>query len=294
MKIYDTHCDVFSNIYERLQKGEKDVFKKYHYDDMKKGEVVGGIWVVYSEYDFDAYKAYQMALKEFEPYKKDFDVVYGLEGLRNVKTIEEFQKFYDLGVRHAMLTWNEENHLATGVAGKKDHGLKEEGKVFLDFMNTHHMITDVSHLNVKSFYEVMETKPKVVIASHSDSFTLRDHRRNLSDDQLNVLKEAGGYVGINSAKNFISLNPLEQNVSHFVDHLIYIANRIGWDHVMLGLDMMNFLEGYGTESSDNLYDLPTHAEAQKIIEELIHRGISKDRIERIAYQNYLEMISKIR
>lgn len=292
MKIYDTHVDVFSDIYERTLKGETEVFKHHHLEDMKKGEIVGGIWVVYSESDFDLYKAYQIALKDFEPYKKDFDVVLGLEGLRNVKTLEEYQKFYNLGIRHSMLTWNEENHLATGVAGDKNHGVTPLGFEFLDYMKTHNMITDVSHLNVKSFYDVMTSNPKVVIASHSDSYRLRDHRRNLSDEQLYTLKQHHGYVGINSAKNFVSLDPMKQDIKHMVDHLLYIGNIVGLDHVMLGLDMMNFLPG-DEFVNDGLKDLETHAYSQRIIDELRMRGLADTDVRRIAYNNYLQMLDEL-
>ena len=100
---------------------------------------------------------------------------------------------YELGVRHAMLTWNEENHLATGVAGDKDRGLTNLGKEFLDYMYKHHMVIDVSHLNIKSFYDVLEYMPHNIIASHSNAYTLSDHRRNLNDDQLRLMREVGGY-----------------------------------------------------------------------------------------------------
>lgn len=286
MQIYDTHCDVFSNLYERNKKGEKDIFKKYHLDNLHKGQVVGGIWVVYSEYDFDILEAYNIALKEYEPYKNDFDVLYGLEGLRNVKDLETFKKLYDLGVRHAMLTWNEENHLATGVAGSSNRGLTNEGKKFLDFMETSNMIVDVSHLNIKSFYDVLDYVKKPVIASHSCAYSISDHRRNLNDEQLQVLKNKGGYVGMNSAKNFVSKDPSKQNVKGFANQLEYLIDKLDINHIMLGLDMMDFLSDY---DDANLMDLRTHADSQNIINELRNRGFKEEDIKKIAYLNYLDM-----
>ena len=286
MQIYDTHCDVFSNLYERNKKGEKDIFKKYHLDNLHKGQVVGGIWVVYSEYDFDILEAYNIALKEYEPYKNDFDVLYGLEGLRNVKDLETFKKLYDLGVRHAMLTWNEENHLATGVAGSSNRGLTNEGKKFLDFMETSNMIVDVSHLNIKSFYDVLDYVKKPVIASHSCAYSISDHRRNLNDEQLQVLKNKGGYVGMNSAKNFVSKDPSKQNVKGFANQLEYLIDKLDINHIMLGLDMMDFLSDY---DDANLTDLRTHADSQNIINELRNRGFKEEDIKKIAYLNYLDM-----
>lgn len=293
MKIYDTHSDIFSNLYERGLKGEKNIFEKYHVDNLKKGEVIGGIWVVYSDHDFDIEEAFDLALKEYEPFKNNYDVVLGLEGLRNVPDLACLKRLYDRGIRHAMLTWNEENHLATGVAGDKEHGLKELGVEFIKFMEANNMIVDVSHLNVKSFYEVMDVVTKPVIASHSCAYSLSDHRRNLNDDQLAVLKKNRGYVGVNSARNFVSKERSLQTVKGLVDQIYYLIDKLDIDHVMLGLDMMDYLGDYGgdklTGLNDNLDDLATHADCQNIIVELKNRGMSEEDIKKIAYKNYLNM-----
>ena len=75
MKIYDTHSDILFNLYQRHMDGEQKIFERYHLNNLKKGGVVGGIWVVYSETDFDVFNAYKIALEEFAPYKNKFDVV---------------------------------------------------------------------------------------------------------------------------------------------------------------------------------------------------------------------------
>ena len=291
MKIYDTHSDILFNLYQRHMDGEQKIFERYHLNNLKKGGVVGGIWVVYSETDFDAFNAYKIALEEFAPYKNKFDVVYGLEGLRNVATIEDFDKLYNLGVRHASLTWNEENHFATGVAGDKDRGLQPLGKELLKYMNEKNMIIDVSHLNVKSFYDVLEENPKILIASHSDAYSLSNHRRNLNDDQLKKLKEQNGFVGVNSARNFVSHEKEKQNIDGLIDHIIYIGEHIGIDHVMFGLDMMDFLSDY---DNANLNDLRSHADACNIESHLIKRGFTKEEIEMIGSKNFLRAITNVK
>ena len=57
MKIYDTHSDILFNLYQRHMDGEQKIFERYHLNNLKKGGVVGGIWVVYSETDFDVFMA---------------------------------------------------------------------------------------------------------------------------------------------------------------------------------------------------------------------------------------------
>lgn len=290
MKIYDTHSDIMFNLYNRTANGEKKVFEKYHLENLKKGGIVGGVWVVYSETDFDIIKAYSLALKEFEPYKDNYDVIYGLEGMRNVKDLEMFDQLYQMGIRHAMLTWNEENQFATGVAGEKTRGLQPLGKEVLQYMNDKKMIIDVSHLNIKSFYDVCEQKPEILFASHSNAYTISNHRRNLNDDQLKVMKELNGYVGVNSARNFVSYEKEKQNIDGLIDQIIYLSDYIGLDHVMFGLDMMDYLSDY---TDANLDDLQTHADASKFENKMLNRGFSIEEIEMISYKNYLKAIRNV-
>ena len=296
MKIYDTHSDIFSNLYERIKNGEQNVFEKYHLNDLKKGEVAGGIWVVYSSRDFDVIEAYKIALEEYAPYKEQFDVVYGLEGLRNVKTLEELDTLYKMGIRHASLTWNEENHLATGVKGSTDRGLTELGKQFLDYMASHKMIVDVSHLNEKSFYDVINYKPPLLIASHSNAANLSVHMRNLTDEQLVALRSAGGLVGAVAARNFVSRDSQKQNIKGLVDQIEYLVKIMDVDHVMLGLDMMHYLIDYSpkpNQPNDNLDDLTKHADSQAIVAELKSRGYQDEDIEKICYKNFLNLKKKM-
>lgn len=296
MKIYDTHSDIFSNLYERIKNGEQNVFEKYHLNDLKKGEVAGGIWVVYSSRDFDVIEAYKIALEEYAPYKEQFDVVYGLEGLRNVKTLEELDTLYKMGIRHASLTWNEENHLATGVKGSTDRGLTELGKQFLDYMSSHKMIVDVSHLNEKSFYDVIDYKPPLLIASHSNAANLSVHMRNLTDEQLVALRSAGGLVGAVAARNFVSRDSQKQNIKGLVDQIEYLVKIMDVDHVMLGLDMMHYLIDYSpkpNQPNDNLDDLTKHADSQAIVAELKSRGYHDEDIEKICYKNFLNLKKKM-
>lgn len=292
MKIYDTHSDIMYNLYNRTKNGEQKVFENYHLHDLNDGGVVGGIWVVYSDADFDIHKAYDIALEAYKPYKDLYDVIYGLEGLRNVKDVEDLDRLYQKGVRHASLTWNEENHFATGVAGPSDHGIKEEGKRVIEYMNKNNMVIDVSHLNIKSFYDVLELNPKILMASHSNAFAISNHRRNLNDEQLKALKELDGYVGVNSARNFVSYDPKKQNIDGLIDQIIYLAEHIGIDHVMFGFDMMHYLDDFGT--SANLDDLTCHKDVKNIKDCLIKRGFNQKEIEMLASLNYLKRIEKVR
>ena len=280
MPIYDTHSDIFYNL---AFKNVEDPFKTYHLDDLTKGGVVGGIWVVYSDEDFDVVSAYKKAIEKFKNYENDFDVIKGLEGLRNVPDLKTLDVLYNMGIRHASLTWNEENHLATGVRGNSDRGLTDLGKEFIKYMNDHNMIIDVSHLNEKSFYEVLKEQPKILIASHSNAYSLSDHIRNLKDEQLEALRDAGGMIGCVAARNFVSKNKADQNINGLVKQIKYLVNIMGIDRVMLGLDMMNYLSDF---PNSNLDDLQTHADCSKLEEALLNNGFNNEDVEKITHKNY--------
>lgn len=290
MKIYDSHSDIFDNLYTRTKEGVKDPFLNYHLDDLRKGNIVGGIWVVYSENDFDIIDAYTTALKAYEPYKDEFDVILGLEGLRNVPNLDTFEKLYKMGIRHAMLTWNEANHLATGIKGNPEYGITPLGKKFIKFMNENKMIVDVSHLNEKSFYDVLNEKPEILIASHSNAYALSNHPRNLKDEQLIALREAGGMIGVVAARNFVSRDKEKQNIKGFVDQIEYIIKFMGIDNIMFGFDMMNFLDEF---DNSNLDDLQSHADVLKVIEELKIRNFTEEDIDKICYKNYLRLKERV-
>ncbi len=288
MPIYDTHSDIFYNL---AFKNVEDPFKQYHLDDLTKGNVKGGIWVVYSDEDFDVVKAYEIAIDKFKNYEKDFDVIKGLEGLRNVPDLKTLELLYQMGIRHASLTWNEENHLATGVRGNPERGLTELGKEFIKYMNEHDMIVDVSHLNEKSFYDVLKEQPKILIASHSNAYALSDHIRNLKDEQLVALREAGGMVGCVAARNFVSKKKEDQNINGLVKQIKYLVEIMGIDKVMLGLDMMNYLSDF---PNSNLDDLQTHADCSKLEEALLKNGFNKEDVEKITYKNYENLKRKVK
>ena len=96
-------------------------------------------------------------------------------------------------------------------------------------------------------------------------------------------------IGAVAARRFVSLDSLKQNIKGFVDQIEFLVNIMGEDHVMLGLDMMNFLPGY---VNDNLDDLNSHSEAQGIIKEMFARGFSETLIKKISHQNFEKLLQR--
>lgn len=306
--IFDGHSDLFLALYDQYQKGKSNVIDNY-YEEMLQSQMMGGIFVMFLDderRDYENFEImYNVALKEIKnslnfmlvkdfkdlitPSKK-IKVIMGAESLAPIQYDLSFlKKFYDKGLRHAMLTWNEENELATGVKGRRYNGVTDKGFEFLDKMQELRMIIDLSHMNERSFYDAIDYVRCPVICSHSNCYSLCEHPRNLKDRQLMKIKEKKGLVSVTAVPKFISEDPEQQNVEGLVDHIDYIVNLIGIDYVALGFDYMGF---YGSNEG-NLKDMYNFSHSSKIIDALIFRGYEPKDIEKITYKNYLRVIEEI-
>jgi len=288
VKVFDTHSDMLYDLYKRTLRGELNRFKEFHIPQLKGSLVRGAVWTMYSPDDFDLIEACKIALDKIDLSEfKEFNVLLGLEGLRNLEKWEDINILYDLGFRHAMLTWNEANKYATGVAGEKDRGLQEEGKKLLTRMMELGMIIDLAHLNEKSFYEVLDyvgDYPKLIY-SHGCVKSICDHRRNMTDDQMKALAERKGLFGLTLANNFVSKNKDEQDVAHFLDHVKRAIEVMGIDNICFGFDFMDYLAEYG---NDNIEDASDATLVYRIIDGMRKRGFSEEEIEKISWKNFYD------
>lgn len=291
MKIFDVHTDVLYDLYISKKKGIENRFSDVHVKQLKNNVIKGGLWTLYSPDKFDLIKAVKIALAEIDMSKlPGFELMLGLEGLLNLEKVEDLDTLYELGIRHALLTWNEANKYATGVAGPADRGLTLEGKKLLDKMIELDMIIDVAHLNEKSFFDVLSYTNKNIIFSHGNVKELCDHRRNLTLDQLKALKEVDGLFGLTLAKNFVSKEKDKQTLEYFLDHVDRAVEIMGIDNVMFGFDFMDYLEEGFNDA--NLYEVNSAFDAYKIIDGLKKRGYSDEDINKICYNNFMNRYSK--
>ena len=138
----------------------------------------------------------------------------GVEGGHHIEnSLDKLEELYNRGTRYMTLTWNNSTDWATSntdewndtgvlnAEGKK--GLTAFGRQVVQKMNGLGMLVDVSHVGVQTFWDVMETTTKPVIASHSSAFALYAHPRNLNDDQLKAVAKNGGVVQVNFYTGFI-------------------------------------------------------------------------------------------
>ncbi len=134
----------------------------------------------------------------------------GLEGGHQIEnSLANLDALYNRGTRYITLTWNNSTDWATSAYDEnkkpafKGKGLSDFGKEVVRHMNKIGMLVDVSHVGEKTFWDVMETTSKPVIASHSSVYALCPVPRNLKDDQIMAIAKNRGVVQINFNSGFI-------------------------------------------------------------------------------------------
>lgn len=135
-----------------------------------------------------------------------FAALIGIEGGHSIEArLDLLEEFYRMGVRYMTLTWSNNNEWADSSGDVELHGgLTEFGKDVVRTMNRIGMIVDVSHVSDKTFWDVMRTSSAPVIASHSSCRALTGAPRNLTDEMMRAIADAGGAVMINFYPAFIN------------------------------------------------------------------------------------------
>ncbi|MCW2940825.1 MAG: Membrane dipeptidase [Actinomycetia bacterium] len=153
--------------------------------------------------------------------------------------VELLPTLYRLGIRIASIAHRGRTPLADG-SGEDATGsrLTAAGVQALQEMERLGMIFDVSHLGASGVAHVLELATRPVIATHSSARALRDHHRNLTDDQLRGVAATGGVVCVNFLPGFLSQDPAGYTVGKLADHIEHIVGVAGIDHVGLGPDFM--------------------------------------------------------
>ena len=148
------------------------------------------------------------------------------------------------------------------------------------------IMIDLSHLNEKGFWDVAQLSEKPLVATHSNAHVLAATPRNLTDKQLDAVKESDGIVGINFHIGFLredGRSDLETSLTEIVRHAAYIADRIGIEHVALGSDF---------DGATMPHDLKDAAGLPKLMKALKDHGFDKKALKKIANENWLRVLGK--
>jgi membrane dipeptidase len=217
------------------------------------------------------------------------------------KNLDRVDTFYSLGLRSVQVTYNYQNWAGAGCKERTNSGLSEFGLQLVEKLNDTNMLVDCSHANMQTMADTIRVSKVPVIVSHTGCAAVHTNDRNTTDENLRLLADKGGVVGIDQIRTHIS--PLREGaVEHYYDHIQHAINVCGIDHVGIGSDRDHrfidltpeYIAELKAEQGANLNeaDLPWFMPAlngprrmETIWDGLKGRGLSDDDLEKIMGAN---------
>jgi membrane dipeptidase len=256
----------------------------------------------------------------------------GLEGGYAIdEKLENVEKYYKLGVRYMSPAWSVSTSWAgsSGDVEGQNRGLNDFGKKVIAEMNRLGMLVDVSHVSDKTFWDIVSTSTKPVIATHSNCRAIANVKRNLTDDMIKAIAKSGGVVSVVFYSEFVEpgwsekkkvvdeqIAPLVQKANDAVQgsaaqkkiardkvRMVEYAKRLPpvplshlvdhIDHIvkLVGIDYVGIGSDYdGIQATvEGLGDV---SQLPNLTAELLRRGYSASDVEKILGGNILRAMEK--
>jgi membrane dipeptidase len=214
--------------------------------------------------------------------------------------------FYELGVRSIGLTHSRSNAAGYGgvfaPSGSSPKGLTSFGREVVRECERLGVIIDLAHINPAGFDEVLSIVTKPPVVSHTNARRYYDIERNISDEQIKMIGERRGVIGINSV--LVGPREEESTMDRYIDHIEHVVGLIGIDCVGIGFDFFEFIYRQWPESRQKelaakfttphfIPDLKNHSHARNLTRGLIERGFSDEQIEKILRGNWLRIFQQV-
>ena len=204
---------------------------------------------------------------------------------------------------------------ATIPAPPFHNGISKDGRAVIKEMNRLGMLVDLSHTSHKTQLDVLgayaddwEGSVAPIMYSHSSAYSVCPHPRNVHDDVLALVKKTNSVVMVNFAPDFISCTlpadakpsdieveggstvpidplpdfyPANSTLAHVVDHIVYMGEKIGYDHVGLGSDFDGI-----PSTPKGLEDVSKWPD---LVAEMLRRGVSDEDAGKVVGGNILRV-----
>jgi membrane dipeptidase len=206
--------------------------------------------------------------------------------------------YYDLGVRWMLMAYNRNNSVGGGCQDN-DEGLTAFGKAVLDEMGRVGMMPCCSHTGWKTALQVIDYVQGPVLFSHSNSYAVHQHPRNIPDNLIKACAQSGGVIGVNGLGRFLGNN--DNSAPAWFRHLDHIVQLVGPEHVGVALDYVwdvsDLLDHYKARPDlfppDKGYNAPSPSiEPERLpalVGEMIQHGYSEESIRMILGGNHLRI-----
>ncbi len=213
-------------------------------------------------------------------------MLLAVEGAHSLAgSLEMLSAFHALGLRLLTLTWNHANPFGAGCYAppEEDQGLTLLGRELLARADALGIVIDLAHASPKTFattLEQMKAAGRPPLVSHTACAGLRPHPRNLTDDQLRAIAEAGGVAGITFCAPFLAEREPDRDA--VIAHIRHALSIAGSDAVAIGTDFDGAPLPAGISG---VQDMPAFFLA------LETAGLSRDQVEKIAWKNALRVLA---
>ena len=308
MRLFDLHCDTITECYlggHSLKSNDLAI-------SLEKGDYISGwcqIFAIWMQNEYRGQAAcdyydglYKCFLDEVEKNadilsfcKTSDDIKNAIQngkiaavlsvegGAATAGKLDRLQYMYDCGVRLMTLTWNGQCEVACGSDVDGGGGLTPFGFEVIKEMERLNMIIDVSHLNDIGFYQVVENTTKPFVATHSNSRTVKNHYRNLTDDQFKIIRDRGGLVGLNFYDAFLP-DDRKSGCDGALRNLYHFLELGGENIVSIGADFD------GAPMCDDLSGID---KMKSLYEHLVCNGIDEKIVKKVFFDNAMDFFAKV-
>ncbi len=221
-----------------------------------------------------------------------FAAVLHIEGCEAIGAdLAALDVFYAAGLRSLGPVWSRHNIFGHGVpfafpsSPDTAPGLTEAGFALVRECNRLGIMIDLAHITEKGFWDVAETSDQPLVASHSNAHALTPVARNLTDRQLDAIRERRGLVGVNYATAMLrpdGRSDADTPLSDMIRHIDYLVNRVGIDCVALGSDFD------GATIPEEIGDASGN---QRLIAALRQAGYGAEDLTKMASENWLRILA---
>jgi membrane dipeptidase len=215
------------------------------------------------------------------------------EGAENLgPDLGALEDLYERGLRSLGLVWSRPNAYAHGVPFRfpsspdTGPGLTDAGRELVRECNRLGVLIDLSHLNEKGFFDVAALSEAPLVATHSNAHSLCPTSRNLTDEQLDAIRDSDGMVGVNFAVGFLREDGKDEEdtpIETVVRHVDYLVERVGIDRVGFGSDF---------DGAEVPRDIGDASGLPRLLAALVERGYDDAALEKLAHENWVRVLRK--
>lgn len=305
----DLHCDALLKLWEG--KGQLRFTNAPELDTnkerLKTGDVKVQCFAIFIEPDIPQDQKFQVVLEQVDYFYTE--VLGKNQDMKQIKKWSDFYKLkageigamltlegvdaigndlaklrilFQLGIMSVGLTWNTANLAADGAGEPRGGGLTLFGKEVVALNNQYQVLTDVSHLCERAFWDVIELA-QYPIASHSNSKKLCHHPRNLTDEQATAMIKKGGTIHVVYHPPFIKEDG-NATIADLIKHIEHFCGLGGVNHIGLGSDFDGI--------NQFVLNFENAAKTQNLINELL-KYYKEEEVRGFAYQNFLNRLPAI-